>query len=182
MKLIRKFYYRLTKATADEHFILDMAEFCVMNRMVREAVCQDRTSFPFIRASLGRVGFAVKNVPYKRHQRVAGESYYNMWRLLSFGLAGILSSSTLWLRVPAYVFPFWATLALGLSIARWQTGLEIYFEAMVLSALVFLSFTATGISLYLARVYKNGLRRPNFFVNHKKSLMQNREASLKITG
>ena len=174
LKLLRKLYYRVTRATADEHFILDMAEFCVMTRMVREAVCQDHNSYPFIRASIGRVGFELKNVPYKRQSRVAGETHYNMWRMLVFGVAGILSSSTLWLRLPVYIFPLWCVAVLVLLAGLIHTGEVLYYQLLVSSGLTFLAFALTGVSLYLARVYKNGLQRPNYYINHKKSLVGGR--------
>lgn len=175
MKLIRKIYYRVTRAVADEHFILDMAEFCVINRFVREAIVADTSSFPFIRSSIGRVGFDVKNIPYKRHKRIAGETHYNMWRMWIFGVAGILSSSTLWLRIPTYVFPFWLLTALALITARVVTGVDLYYQLVVSSGVIFLVFAVTGVSLYVARTYKNGLMRPNYIINVKKSILRGQQ-------
>jgi polyisoprenyl-phosphate glycosyltransferase len=165
LKLARKAFYRITRALADERILLDMAEFCAMARPVREAILNDNNSFPFIRASIGRVGFSAQGVPFKRQARVAGRTHYNLWRMTTFAIGGILSSSTLWLRMPAYVFPFWA--AAMICLAFQPDGLK----AMLALGLVFLGFAATGISIYLARVYHNVLHRPNFIVNARKSLL-----------
>lgn len=177
VKLLRKIYYRVNRAAADEHFILDMAEFCVMNRMVRDAVVADSTSFPYIRASIGRVGFAVKNIPYRRHSRIAGKTHYNMWRMTVFAVSGILASSTLWLRIPAFVFPFWVAATTVCVAALLMTGHEVYFQLAVVGGLAFLSFAMTGVSLYLARAYKNGLLRPNYHIDRKRSVLHGRTVS-----
>ena len=175
LKFLRKFYYRFTSATADEHFILDMAEFCLITRTVRDAILKDASSFPFIRASIGRVGFEVKNVPYKRHKRISGETHYNIWRMWVFAVSGILSSSTLWLRLPMYVFPFWLVSSCALMVAALVTEKYVYAMVACAASLTFLVFISVGISVYLARVYKNSLRRPNFYINPRKSVLRERE-------
>ncbi len=167
LKALRRFYYRLTRVAADDLFVLDMAEFSILNSAVREAILQDNNSFPFLRASIGRVGFRLKNIPYKRQRRVAGESHYNYWRMTVFGVAGILSSSTLPLRFVAYSFPFWVLGMLGLGVGGVFFENEQLYRAMVLLGFLFSGFAMMAVCIYLARVYKNGLNRPNYFLNEK---------------
>ena len=95
IKSLRKLFYRIMRLVGDENIILDMAEFSLMTDEVRIAIMQDHTSFPFIRASLGRVGFRVAGIPYKREARIAGETHYNFIGMAIFAIAGVLSSSTL---------------------------------------------------------------------------------------
>jgi dolichol-phosphate mannosyltransferase len=170
IKWLRRVFYRVTRAVADDRFILYMAEFCIINRTVRAAILADNNSFPFIRASIGRVGFEIKNVPFKRDKRIAGQTHYNFWRMFVFAVAGILSSSTLWLRIPAYVFPFWvlgSLMAMGIATV---THDPLYYQWMVTCSFIFIGFAITGMSLYMARIYRNGLLRPNFFLNPKKTI------------
>src|SRR5262249_31912815 len=56
LKRARHFFYRLMRAVADDEVLLDMAEVSLITREVRDAVVADRTSFPFIRASIGASG------------------------------------------------------------------------------------------------------------------------------
>ena len=175
LKMVRKLYYRLTRAAADERFLLDMAEFCVMRKSVREAVNRDATSFPFIRASIGRVGFDIKNVPYKRNKRAVGKTHYNLFGMWVFGFAGVLSSGTLWLRLPAYVFPFWLLFSCVLAWFAVADGNRGALALLVFAGFGFLGFVAVGLALYTARIYKNGLQRPNYYVNLRKSLLKGRE-------
>ena len=172
LKLGRKLYYRVTGAVADDHFNLDMAEFGLITSDVRDAILQDNNSFPFFRASIGRIGFNQKNLPYKRQQRIAGETHYNFLRMSIFGVAGFLSSSTILLRLAAYIFPFWLLFMTVFPIVGHLMGLTWYLPATLSAGFGFCGFILTSVSIYLARVYKNGLHRPNFIVNKKKSRFQ----------
>lgn len=175
LKSMRKVFYRLTRSIADDNFILDMAEFSLITKEVRDAITRDNNSFPFIRASIGRVGFRRKNVPYKREARIAGETHYNLWRMTVFAIAGILSSSTFALRLPAYLFPFWALLIVSLTGIGFAMGPHGYLPILLLISLAgfgFCGFTLACIGIYLARVYKNGLQRPNVIIRNQLSKLQ----------
>lgn len=172
IKAGRKLYYRFTRKVADEHFILDMAEFCLISNEVREAILQDNNSYPFIRASVGRIGYKRIGIPFKRHKRIAGETHYNFWRMSVFAVAGILSSSTLFLRLPIYIFPFWILAMLGLTVGQIVAPNGWLLPVQLWLGFGFSGYTTVFISLYLARVYKNGMNRPNFIVNRKRSLLQ----------
>ena len=173
IKALRKLFYRIMRAIADEEVILDMAEFSLMTREVRDAITQDRTSFPFIRASIGRVGFRRHGIPYRRQKRIAGETHYNLWGMTTFAVGGILSASTLFLRLPLYLLPFWIV---SMAVLAWYAAQG---SAAPLAALLFVGFlyptlALAFVSLYLARVYKNTLGRPNAILDAKNSIVQPR--------
>jgi len=107
LMLGRKLFYRVLRMVADDEVVLDMAEFSLITREVRDAIVADRTSFPFIRASIGRVGFRRNGISYKRHPRVGGKTHFRPRGLVDFAVSGILASSTLFLRLPIFVLPFW---------------------------------------------------------------------------
>jgi dolichol-phosphate mannosyltransferase len=173
IKLARKAFYRFTRLVADEHFILDMAEFCLITSEVRDAVFQDNNSFPFVRASIGRIGFAVKGIAYTRHPRVAGKTHYNLTRMAVFAIAGVLSSSTFLLRLPAYLFPFWLLLMLIIAATGLVTGGTRPLMLLLLLGLSYCGFILMSLGIYLARVYKNGLNRPNYIINRKLTRLRN---------
>lgn len=172
LKILRKIYYRITRYVSDDDFVVDMAEFCLVTSAVRDAIIQDSSSFPFIRASIGRVGFQRIGIPYKRQKRVAGESHYNLIRMTLFGIAGILSSSTLPLRVSAYLFPFWSIAMITLGILHVYNPSPWSMPLLIVLGFLFCGFTGAFFSIYIARAYKNGLRRPNYFINQKFSIFQ----------
>ncbi len=168
----RKLFYRLLKVVADEDVILDMAEFSLITEAVRDAMVQDRSSFPFIRASIGRVGFVRHGVRYKRHRRVAGQSHFRFWELVYFAVAGILSSSTLFLRLPMQTFPFWLVAVAILSLARVCFDSKWLDAALILLTASYFGAAVSFIAVYTGRTYKNSLGRPNFIINKKLSYMQ----------
>ena len=72
IKRCRHVFYRLLQAVADEDIILDMAEFSLFTREVRDAILRENSSFPFLRASIARVGF--RRAGEYRPRRAARES------------------------------------------------------------------------------------------------------------
>lgn len=181
IKNLRKFFYRVTRFVSDEHFFVDMAEFCLITSEVRDALVQDMSSFPFIRAAIGRVGFAYQGIPYKRHPRVAGKSNFNVGRMVTFAIAGILSTSTLPLRAMVYFFPivilsaiFAVLSAVGVfeKLASFAVEDNHIGQACFFVILFYIAVGVMFNSIYLARIYKNGLGRPNAFLVKRKTERQ----------
>jgi glycosyltransferase involved in cell wall biosynthesis len=168
----RKFFYRLLKSVADEEIILDMAEFALFSAEVRDAIMQDSSSFPFIRASIGRVGFRRFGIPFKRELRIGGQTHYNIFGMTVFALAGILSASTLLLRIPIYLLPAWTITLAVLGTAFAVTGSRWLAVFAALTFAIYVGSTIAFIALYVARNYKNTLHRPNAFIDRKRSFMQ----------
>jgi polyisoprenyl-phosphate glycosyltransferase len=171
IKGARKIFYRLLHRVADEEIILDMAEFSLFTREVRDAIVTENTSFPFIRASIGRVGFKRAAIPFKRQKRIAGKTHYNLVGMSIFAIGGILSSSTLFLRLPVFFFPLWILSLLGLGIGYVETKSVWYLLTAVIFFAGYVGATLAFTALYVARTYKNGLQRPNAFVDHGRSLL-----------
>ncbi len=172
MKGARKLFYRLLAALADEEILLDMAEFSLFTREVRDAILDENTSFPFLRASIARVGFRRAAIPFKREKRIAGNTHYNLIRMSVFAVAGILSASTLFLRLPIYLLPLWLLSLLLLGIGYVSTHSLWYVVAAFLVFAAYVGATMAFTALYVARTYKNGLRRPNAFIDRSRSILQ----------
>ena len=169
IKASRKFFYRLLQKIADEEIILDMAEFSLFTSDVRDAIVDDRSSFPFLRASIGRVGFQRAAIPFARQPRIAGTTHYNIIGMSIFAVAGLLSASTLLLRLPIFILPFWllALCALG----AWAIAIQSAWVGLT-ALIVFAGYVGSSsafIALYVARAYKNGLQRPNAVIDRRRS-------------
>ena len=166
----RKLYYLLNRSIADGEFVMWMAEFAMITKQVRDAILVPHTTYPFLRAELGYVGFKRIGIPYLRAKRQHGSSHYNILNMTKFAVAGILSSSTFLLRFVLYlaffiavIFPL-CVLALGLKsagIAMLATLLSLYF----------LLISVPLISLYLARTYKNVVSRPVFVIDQEQTFL-----------
>jgi glycosyltransferase involved in cell wall biosynthesis len=175
LKAMRYMFYRISHGVADDNFVLDMAEFSLITAEVRNAIIQDSTSFPFLRASIGRIGFLRKAVPYKRSARIAGVTHYNFFGMAVFAVAGILSASTLALRIPAYLFPVWAVVMTAIAIIAVASPAQWQIPTLIATGFLFVGFSVTIIGLYVARIYKNGLNRPNAIVRYGLSILPSDE-------
>jgi glycosyltransferase involved in cell wall biosynthesis len=173
LKFLRKYYYKSLKLLSDDPINLDMAEFSLFTDEVRRAVIQDKNTKPFIRSNISRVGYKTTGIEFKREKRYGGESYYkSLYQIFEFAFSGILTSSTLFLRIPLYIFPVWFILSTFLFFMNIQTGIEVYFNYLIFIFLIYISFTISFMAIYVARIYKNGLNRPNAFINELNSKRQ----------
>ena len=166
----RRLFYYINKEIADSDIVLWMAEFAMISRQVRDAIIAPHTTYVFLRAEVGYVGFVRVGVPYVRGVRTSGKSHYNFFNMTRFAVAGFLASSTFPLRLILYVavaigllFPLVAALAgLGAEgIGALASVATFYFALLALSTL----------ALYLARTYKNGVARPVFVVDKNKTYL-----------
>ena len=172
MKLSRKFFYHLVRKVSDDEILLYMAEFALMTSEVRDATIASLDSFPFLRSSMARVGFKRIGISYKRQPRIAGKTHYNLYGMTVFAIASILSSTTLPLRLPLYILPWWV---LGSTASVWAYSLSGAYSFLVFLTLIsciYLGGTLSAVALYLARTYKNGLQRPNYFIHNRYSFLQ----------
>ena len=166
----RKLFYLANKHIADGEIVVWMAEFAMITKQVRDAILRPHTTYPFLRAEIGYVGFKRVGIPYFRAQRQHGRSHYNIFKMTKFAVAGILSSSTFPLRLVMYLavvigiaFPI-LVLAFGL-----KSSSVITLAALV--SLYFLLMSVPLLSLYLARTYKNVVSRPVFVIDKEQTFL-----------
>lgn len=166
----RKLFYLANRRVADSEIVMWMGEFSMMTRQVRDALISPRTTFPFIRAEMGYVGFARTGIPYLRAKRTHGQSHYNLWRMSRFAMAGILSGSTFPLRFVLYLAAFLGA-AFPAAVALFRLSADAAARLAVFVGLYFLLVSVPFIALYLARAYKNGVARPVFVVDRTKTYL-----------
>ena len=171
VQLARLAFYRLNRLLADSEIILDMAEFALISKRMREVMLANRSTFPFLRAEAGYAGFERKGISYKRQPRVRGTTHYNFFGMAKFAIAGILSSSTFPLRLVAYLCAPLLLLNLLLAALDLASSLEKAFHLLIIVDLLYLVFCCACIAIYLARDYKNGVARPIFIVDWEKSAL-----------
>jgi glycosyltransferase involved in cell wall biosynthesis len=176
MHLARKLFYRVMRRLADHEIILDMAEFFLVDKRVRDHVLSTSSTFPFVRGQVGYVGFKREGIRYTRERRIAGKTHYNIFGAIRFGVAGILSSSTFLLRLLAYVgivlWPLDVAGAVFLAIGRgdWIAGpRQRYLWAIVLLHAGWLVLGIGMLGLYLARLYKDTVGLPLYIVDDRGS-------------
>jgi dolichol-phosphate mannosyltransferase len=172
---MRKLFYRILRFTGDSDIILDMAEFALVAARVRDTMIDNVTTFPFLRAEIGYAGFDRKAIPYTREARITGKTHYNFLTMAAFAVGGILSSSTYLLRMAAFVGAVLLPINLSLVVLDFLSESSKAFRLLVSLDLMYLVFFVAVLSIYMARIYKNGVRRPVFIVDWEQSIYQNRQ-------
>lgn len=173
IKTFRNLFYHLLQKTADMDIVLYMAEFALISSVVRDSIVNNENTFPFLRAEIGYAGFRRFGIPYKRDPRIAGETNYNFFGMITFGMAGILTSSTFLNRLAVYILPFIILLNILLFVGSVCFDLGEAFKILVCIDFMYLITLLTTHGAYISRIYKNGIGRPIFIVDPKKSYYNN---------
>lgn len=167
MKIFRNFYYFLLSKIADNSFTPYMAEFSLLDKEVRDNLIKNETNFPFIRSEISYLGFKKKGVNYLRKQRTTGKTNYNIIGVFKFAISGILSSSTFFLRFNSYL----GILLILFNIILFILGqkFQINFYYIFLTNISILILMLSFISLYVARIYKEIIKKPLYIIDNENS-------------
>lgn len=125
----------------------------------------------FLRGIVPLLGFKSQNLYYKRNARVAGQSKYPFFKMLSFAIDGITSFSVKPLRILTLIG---ATIALfSLCVGVWALITKAMGEAvsgwtsMVVSMYFLGGIQLLGLGIigeYIGKIYRETKRRPLYFI------------------
>jgi dolichol-phosphate mannosyltransferase len=95
-------YWAIDKVS--EHPIpRDVGDFRLMDRKVINVLLKSKTANPYLRGMIAGIGFNQTGIAYDRDARIAGESKFNVNRLIRLGLTAVLNHSTVPLRAASFV-------------------------------------------------------------------------------
>jgi glycosyltransferase involved in cell wall biosynthesis len=168
-----KLFYRLLGWLSETEIPLDTGDFRLMDRKVVRALLSMPERDRFIRGMVSWLGFSQVAVPYRRAPRLAGETKYPLYKMVRFATDGIVSFSTVPLRLATWLgFAVSAIATLGILFAlyarlfakNWVQG-----WASLVIAILFLG----GVQLmclgiigeYVGRIYSESKRRPLYLVS-----------------
>lgn len=168
-KSFRTLSYSILSRLGDDPFRKNAGNFSMFSKVARDAILIENNSYPFLRSTLSRTGYRIEEFPHNRNPRIDGKSKYRKISLLKFAIAGFMTTTTWPLRFVSYLG--------GLNfigIAGYMFALATgHGQAQINYILLTLGWELLGsvgvISLYLARIYKNSLGRPLFYVDWNES-------------
>lgn len=99
----RRFGYWVIDKFSEHPIPRDVGDFRLIDRKVIEALSTIRTPNPYLRGMIASLGFNQTGIPYERNARVAGESKFNVNRLLSLGFTAVFNHSTVPLRAASFL-------------------------------------------------------------------------------
>lgn len=162
--LLRNFrrlgYWAIDKVS--EHPIpRDVGDFRLVDRNVINAVVKVRTSSPYLRGIIAGLGFNQTGVEYDRDARTAGESKFNVSRLVQLGLTAVFNHSVVPLRAASFLGLI--ILAISAIGALYYLALRMFhpelprglasIHVLVLFGIGLNSFFLGIIGEYLLRIY-----------------------------
>ena len=170
---MRNLFYWILHRFGDYEVVMNMAEFSLITRNVRREILNNKSTFPFLRTEIGYSGFRRIGIDYVRQSRRHGKTHYNFLGMAAFAIGGILSSSTFFLRLSAFIGMFLLPANLILLFLDLTEKYSRAFEILVTLDLIYLVFFMAVLSIYSARIYKDGVQRPIFIVDWKYSFLEN---------
>jgi len=170
---MRNLFYWILHRFGDYEVVMNMAEFSLITRNVRREILNNKSTFPFLRTEIGYSGFRRIGIDYVRQSRRHGKTHYNFLGMAAFAIGGILSSSTFFLRLSAFIGMFLLPANLILLFLDLTEKYSKAFEILVTLDLIYLVFFMAVLSIYSARIYKDGVQRPIFIVDWKYSFLEN---------
>jgi glycosyltransferase involved in cell wall biosynthesis len=166
-------FYRLIRRLTSVDMPLDTGDFRLVDKRVAGIVSNMPEPDRYLRGMFAWVGFRQTSVTYQRAPRAVGETKYSLSSMVRFATDGLMSFSTVPLRITlaggfviaglafaagigaillkllgAFTVPGWASLVVALSFF---TGVQ---------------FIVLGtIGLYVGRIYAQGKQRPLYLVD-----------------
>jgi glycosyltransferase involved in cell wall biosynthesis len=153
-------YWAIDKVS--EHPIpRDVGDFRLIDRKVVNVLLRTKTANPYLRGMIAGIGFNQTGIAYDRDARVAGESKFNVNRLVRLGLTAVFNHSTVPLRAASFVGSL--ILAASLIGALYYVVLRVFhpelppglasIHILVLFGIGLNSFLLGIIGEYILRIY-----------------------------
>lgn len=175
-RAVNRVFYRMLGYLSETKINENAADFRLISRRVAGLIRSEiRERNMFLRGLFSWIGFNQVGVEYALSSRAAGQSKYSLSRLLSFGMAGVLSFSTKPLKVSiAFGFGF-ALLGFLLGVfmvykyfiddaipSGWTTIVTLL---LLFSGAQLISVGILGV--YIGGIYEEVKKRPHYIVDEK---------------
>ena len=174
-----RLFYLIINRLSDVPIPLDTGDFRLLDRRAVDALLQMPERHRLLRGMSSWIGFKQTGIRYKRDERFAGETKYPLKKMLTLAIDGIVSFSTLPLRLVTLLgflsaaiafFGIVYSLCVRLFTHEWVRGWAISFIGMLfMSGVQLLSLGILGE--YVARIYTESKQRPLFLL-HDRPLRQ----------
>lgn len=169
----RGFHWLLSRVSDREAHPAAISDFRLLSRPALDALLSLRESHRYLRGMVNWIGFRVTKVVFQAAPRAAGRSSYTFRSLMRLASDGIVSFSSLPLRMPLY--PGFVSMGLGLlygagsvSTALFAGGLSLWPVHLLLSVILLLGgliLCSLGVlGEYTGRVFEQVKQRPVYLL------------------
>ena len=170
-KVTAKYFYKILNAMSSVSIPLDTGDFRLVSRRVADVLKDMDEQDRFVRGLVSWVGFRQTPIYFERHSRLAGETKYPLKKMVSFALNGILSFSTIPLKLASWLgffFAFVSGLYIFVVIFLRLMGHTFPGYASLMVAMLMLGgiqlMTIGILGEYVGRLYMASKKRPLYIV------------------
>ncbi len=171
-KRLSLLYYTLLQKTTKIPILENVGDFRLLDRSCIEALKQMRETHRYTKGLFCYIGFKKIDVPFEQADREAGQTKWNLLKLLGFAIEGITSYTTVPLRIATVagfivstgallylVYILIKTLVVGEHVAGFPT---LMVTILFLGGLTLLTLGIMGE--YIGRIFNETKNRPVYFV------------------
>jgi len=173
-----RWFYSVMERMGEIPIPPNAGDFRLMDRKVVDSLARIKERARFMKGLFAWVGYKTTVIEFVREKRVAGESAWKYWKLWNFALEGIVSFSSLPLKVWSYVGVFTSLISLiymFIIIGRTLLfGIDVPGYASLLVVILFfsgLNLICLGvIGEYLGRIFIEVKQRPLYLISETHGL------------
>lgn len=170
------FFYKILSSLSDVNLTKGGgSDFRLMDANVVQVMRDFKEDDLFLRGLTSWMGFKQTGIDFVAAERMAGESSYNIRKMLTFAFTGITAFSVKPLYIAAYLGFLFSGLSvlgyIGYVIYAFAVHTEISGWASLIMTIVFfggLQLIIMGIiGIYLGKIFKQVKERPNYIIKNK---------------
>jgi polyisoprenyl-phosphate glycosyltransferase len=162
--------------------VFNHADFRLISNKVLKEFANYKEYNLFIRGIIPNIGFSSDKIFYKRKQRLAGESKYPTFKMISFAWKGITSFSVVPMRLVLYfgVINFLLSVFIGIYVlnSKLSGNTVSGWTSTVLPMAFFSGSNMIAIGLigeYVGKIYEEVKNRPRYIIEKVHGLDKERE-------
>lgn len=170
-----KLFYRIMNKISQVEVVDGVRDFRLMRRPMVDGILEVSEYNRFSKGIFAWVGFRTEYLPYENVERVAGQTSWSFWSLLSYSIEGIINFSDMPLNIASYtgfftfilsllmmIFVVIKTLVFGDPTIGWPSTICII---LFLGGLQLMTIGILG--KYLSKVFMETKKRPVYLVKEK---------------
>jgi polyisoprenyl-phosphate glycosyltransferase len=172
-RITSRLFYTVFNKVSKTKIPYNVGDYRLIDRKVIDVIKILPERNRFMKGLFSWVGFKSIGVPYKRPERISGETKWNYWKLWNFSIDGITSFSTIPLKVWMYIggiisfISFCYALLLIAKVLMY--GIDVPGYTSTLVAILFLGglqLLVLGIyGEYIGRIYEESKHRPIYVLD-----------------
>jgi glycosyltransferase involved in cell wall biosynthesis len=170
--VLTQIYYKLLATFGDVALPPGAGDFRLLDRQAVDALLSIRERARFNKGLYAWIGFKSIGVPFDVESRASGDSKFNFRRLTRFALDGLMSFSSIPLKVWTYVGMAISVLGLGMAAYYWVRTMLFGVDTPGFPTLVVSIAFFSGVQLislgvlgeYIARIFNEVKGRPLYLV------------------